>query len=42
MTSTDMIIGSLPHKSQAERARMRANAERLLDKGSPIQKADIL
>ncbi len=40
MTSTDIIIGSLPHKSQAERARMRANAERLADKGTPTQKAD--
>ncbi len=40
MTSTDMIVGSLPHKSQAERARMRANAERLADKGIPTQKTD--
>lgn len=40
MTSTDIIISSLPHKSQAERARMRANAERLADKGTPTQKAD--
>lgn len=40
MTSTDMIIGALPHKSQAERARMRANAARLLDKGTQQQKAD--
>jgi hypothetical protein len=42
MTSTDMIIGSLPHKSQAERARMHAIAKRLADKGSPTQKADVL
>jgi hypothetical protein len=42
MTSTDIIIGSLPHKSEAERSRMHANAERLLDKGSPTQKADTL
>ena len=40
MSSTDMIIGSLPHKSQAERARMRTNAERLLAKGTPAQQAD--
>ncbi len=40
MTSTDMIIGALPHKSQVERARMRANAERLVEKGTPTQQAD--
>jgi len=40
MTPTDKLIASLPHKSQAERARMRANAERLLNKGTPQQKAD--
>lgn len=40
MTPTDIIIASLPHKSQAERARIRTNAERWVKSGTPAQKAE--
>lgn len=38
--SIDKIIASLPEKTEAERKKMRANAERLLTSGNPAQKAD--
>lgn len=38
--SIDKIIASLPEKTEAERKKMRANAERLLTSGTPAQKAD--
>lgn len=38
--SIDKIIASLPDKTQADRAKMRANAERLLISGRPSQKVD--
>ena len=39
-TATDFLIGTLPHKSPAERGRMRSNADRLLVKGTATQKSD--
>ena len=38
--SLDKIIASIPDKTEADRAKMRANAERLLASGTPTQKAD--
>jgi hypothetical protein len=38
--SIDKIIASIPEKSTADRAKMRANAERKLASGSPAQKTD--
>lgn len=38
--SLDKIIASIPGKTEADRAKMRANAERLLTSGTPAQKAD--
>jgi hypothetical protein len=38
--SSDKIIASLPNQSEADRAKMRDNAERLLSTGAPAQKAD--
>ena len=38
--SIDKIIASLPDKTEADRAKMRTNAERLLTSGTPAQKAD--
>lgn len=40
MTPTDIIIASLPHKSQAERARIRTNADRWVKSGTPAQQAE--
>ena len=39
-TATDFLIGTLPHKTAAERARMRSNADRLSTKGTATQKTD--
>lgn len=38
--SIDRILSSIPGKTPAERAKMRANAERLLSTGTAAQKAD--
>jgi hypothetical protein len=38
--SIEKIINSLPDKSEADRAKMRTNAERWLSRGTPAQKAD--
>lgn len=38
--SIDKIIASIPTKSEADRAKMRTNAERLLSSGTPPQKVD--
>lgn len=38
--SIDKIIAFLPDKTEAERKKMRANVERLLNSGTPAKKAD--
>lgn len=38
--SIDKIIASIPEKTEADRKKMRANAERWLSTGTPAQKAD--
>lgn len=38
--SIEKIITSLPDKSEADRAKMRTNAERWLSSGTPAQRAD--
>lgn len=38
--SIEKIIASLPDKTEADRAKMRTNAERWLNSGTPAQKAD--
>lgn len=38
--SIDKIIASLPDKTEADRKKMRANADRWLTTGTPAQKAD--
>jgi hypothetical protein len=40
MSIVDKAIASLPSKTEAERAKMRANVERLMAKGTPAQQAD--
>jgi len=38
--SIDRIIAAIPDKSEADRRKMRTNAERWLAKGTPAQQAD--
>jgi len=38
--SIDKILAAIPGKSQADRGKLRANAERLAAKGTPAQRAD--